>query len=77
MYNIARLFDVIFIVNLYEEDFLRGKKRTFEKRRNFIAFTRKKAYLVRIRKQESLISTCVCYNDAREVIAFELSRQRQ
>lgn len=74
MYNIARLFDVIFIVNLYEEDFLRGKKRTFE---NFIAFTRKKAYLVRIRKQESLISTCVCYNDAREVIAFELSRQRQ
>lgn len=74
MYNIARLFDVIFIVNLYEEDFLRGKKRIFE---NFIAFTRKKAYLVRIRKQESLISTCVCYNDAREVIAFELSRQRQ
>lgn len=74
MYNIARLFDVIFIVNLYEEDFLREKKRIFE---NFIAFTRKKAYLVRIRKQESLISTCVCYNDAREVIAFELSRQRQ
>lgn len=52
-------------------------KKMFEKWRNFIVFTRKARTLLRTKTSESLISTCVCYNDAHEVIAFELSRQRQ